>query len=111
MKLSELIDFVSPFALPDSDKKAERVIASKSQTSMKEQVDESGYKVLTSSADILDKVLNEQWAALVYVAKLDQMPHLSVIEDMAKEYGLFLNVCLYVVHDLASSSADLKREF
>lgn len=111
MKLHELIDFVKPFAMPSSEKSSERFIASKSQTSMKEQVNQSGYQVLNSSSDIEIKVLNEQWAALVYVAKMDQMPHLSVIEDMAKEYGQFLKVYLYVVDDLTVASADLVREF
>lgn len=43
MKLNELIDFVAPFALSESEKKAEKVIKSKSQTSMNSQTDTSGY--------------------------------------------------------------------
>ena len=87
MKLQKMIEFVKPFALPENEKKTERVIVSKEQTSMKEQVDQSGYMVLTSSADMEEKVLSEQWAALVYVVERDYMPLLSVIEDMAREYG------------------------
>jgi hypothetical protein len=34
MKLEELVDFVVPFALAEADKKEERVIKSKSQTSI-----------------------------------------------------------------------------
>ena len=34
MKLNELIDFVAPFALSEDDKKEERVISSKTRTSM-----------------------------------------------------------------------------
>ena len=34
-----------------------------------------------------------------------------MVEELAKEYGAFLNVGLYVVEDIAEVSADLKREF
>jgi len=43
MKLNELIDFVAPFALSASDKKEERVISSKTATSMNQAKDPSGY--------------------------------------------------------------------
>ena len=71
MNLQKMIEFVKPFALPENEKKTERIIVSKEKTSMKEQVDQSGYKVLTSSADMEEKVLRDQWAALVYVAEKD----------------------------------------
>ena len=39
------------------------------------------------------------------------MKHFEVLEDLAREYGSFINIDLLVIDDLASSSADLKREF
>ena len=47
----------------------------------------------------------------MYVAKKDQITHLSVVEEIARLYGTFINVGLYVVEDVAEVSADLKREF
>lgn len=71
MKLAEIIDFVTPFALSENEKKDEKVISSKTRTSMNQQTDVSGYKVLSSVTDLEDKFLEEHWASLVYVAKQD----------------------------------------
>ena len=38
------------------------------------------------------------------------MPHLSVLEDLASEYGIFLKVCLYVVDDEQAANPVLMRE-
>ena len=68
MKLNELVDFVEPFALSESEKKEERVISSKSQTTVNQQSDASGYMLLTVVSDIEDKILPEQEAALLLIA-------------------------------------------
>ena len=39
------------------------------------------------------------------------MLHSSVVEDLAQEYGDFINIAMYVVDDLQASSSDLKKEF
>ena len=83
MKLNELIDFVAPFALAKDEKKEEKVISSKTRTSMNQQTDISGYKALSSVSDLEDEFLGEHWASLVYVAKRDQITHLSVVEEIA----------------------------
>ena len=67
MKLNELIDFIQPFALAEDQAKEERVIESKSQTTINESSDSSGYMLLTSVSDIEDKLLNEWQAALLYI--------------------------------------------
>ena len=54
MKLNELIDFVAPFALAKDEKKEEKVISSKTRTSMNQQTDISGYKALSSVSDLED---------------------------------------------------------
>ena len=71
MKLNELIDFVAPFALPEDEKKEERVISSKSQTTVNNQSDSSGYLLLTSVVDLEEKVMPEWQATLLYVAQKD----------------------------------------
>ena len=111
MKLTELINFVAPFALNHDEKKQERVIESKSQTSMKYSKDASGYYVLTSPADLKEKVLNERWASVVYIADKNQIEYVSVIEEIAKKYFDFITVALYVIDDSVEARADLKREF
>ena len=110
MKLGELIEFVQPFALDPSQAREERVIESKSQTTMNEQSDSSGYLVLTSVSDIEQKLLPEWNAALLYVAQKNELTHLELIEEISREYGQFLNVALLVV-DSETNSAELKREF
>ena len=36
---------------------------------------------------------------------------MSILEDLAREYGAFMNIGLFVIEDLQKSSNDLKREF
>ncbi len=71
MKLPELIEFCEPFALAVDQKKEERVISSKSQTSVNQSNDKSGYMLLTSVQDIEDKILTEHWGGILYVAQKD----------------------------------------
>ena len=53
MKLDALIEFVEGYALPEDQKKEERVIASKGQTSVNKMSDTiSSYKTLTSVSEI-----------------------------------------------------------
>lgn len=111
MKLEELIDFVEPHTLPKDQAKEERVIASKKQTTVNQQVDSSGYALLTSVVDINEKILDDWKGALLYVGEKDSLTYLPVLEEIGKEYGTFLNVCLLVIEDVAKSSADLKKEF
>lgn len=111
MKLNELIDFVTPYALPADQAKEERVISSKQQTTVNQQSDSSGYQLLTSFSDIESKILDNWQGSLLYVGQKDDLSYLSILEDFAKEYGMFLNVNLFVIEDAAASSADLKREF
>jgi len=59
MKLGELSDFVATYALSESEKKEERVIESKSQTTMNKHNDASGFVQLTVVSDIEDKLLPE----------------------------------------------------
>jgi len=58
---------------------------------------------------VQEQVLAENNAAVVYVAQKDEMPHLEIIENLAQEYGEFLNIALYVVDDAQESSSDLKK--
>ena len=55
-------------------------------------------------ADIDDKLLSEQNAAVLYIAQKDQLTHLELIEELAREYKDFMNIALMVVDDLADSS-------
>lgn len=59
MKLHEMIDFVTPFALSADNKMEDRVIKSKSQTTVNQKEDASGYLHLTNVADIDAKILSE----------------------------------------------------
>jgi len=59
MKLAELNKFVAQYALSTENQKEERVISSKSQTTVNQQNDASGYKLLTVVSDIEDKLLPE----------------------------------------------------
>ena len=53
MKLDGLIEFVEPYALPEDQKKEERVIASKSQAGVNNMSDTtSSYKLLTTVGEI-----------------------------------------------------------
>ncbi len=52
-------------------KKEERVISSKSQSSVNQSNDKSGYMLLTSVQDIEDKILTEHWGGILYVAQKD----------------------------------------
>ena len=87
MKLNELIDFVQPFALTEDQAKEERVIESKSQTTINESSDSSGYMLLTSVSDIEDKLLNEWQAALLYIGQKDELTHIELLEELSREYG------------------------
>ena len=111
MKLPELIQFVEPFALAEDQKKEERVISSKSQTTVNQQNDESGYMLLTSVKDIEVKILAEHWGGILYVAQKDQLTHLPIMEEFAREMGTFMQVAVLIVDDVAEMSADLKSEF
>ena len=57
MKLPALKEFVAPHALAEGEEKGERVIGSKTQTTLNNQVDKSGYMLLTNPQDIEDKIL------------------------------------------------------
>ena len=109
MKLNELIDFVAPFALPEDQKKEERVISSKSQTTVNQQNDASGYMLLTAVSDIEDKLLPESEAALLLIAQKDGLEFLPILEEFSAKMGSFMNIALLVVDETAN--ADLKREF
>ena len=111
MKLPALKEFVAPHALAEGEEKEERVIGSKTQTTLNNQKDKSGYMLLTNPADIEDKILSDQRAALIFVATKDNMLHSSALEDIAQEYGDFINVGMYVVDDIQASSSELKKEF
>ena len=39
------------------------------------------------------------------------MDYMSIIEDLAGEYGVFMNIALYVIEDMQKSTDDLRREF
>ena len=101
MKLSEMIDFIEEYALPEDQKKEERVIESKSQTSINNVMNNinTGYKIITSVSEIQDKILPEWNAALLYVTQKDKDDYKSVITDLANDYGLFINVCILAVDD------------
>ena len=45
------------------------------------------------------------------MAQKDNMLHSQVVEDLASEYGDFINVVMYVVDDAQASSSELKTEF
>lgn len=117
MKLPELISFMEQYALSVDQKKEERVIASKSQSTLTNQRDQSGYQHLTNGADVQEHILASDQAAVVYVASKDSMPHLEVIEDLASKYGEFMNIALYVVEEddnaqrQSQTAAELKKEF
>ena len=111
MKLNELVDFVAPYALAESEKKEERVIASKSQTSVNQQTDSSGYSLLTVVGDIEDKILPESQAAIVLITQKEQMALLPVLEQLSQELGPFMNVALLVSDGSEAATAELKREF
>jgi len=70
----------------------------------------TGYMILTTVNDIEEKILPEWHATVLYVAQKDELTHIDMMEDLAKEYGYFMNIVLLVV-DPENSSADLKREF
>ena len=110
MKLEKLIEFVKPLSLAEDQKKEERVIESKSQTSSMNDAAGTGYMILTTVNDIEEKILPEWKATVLYVAQKDDMTHMDMMEDLAREYGFFMNIALLVV-DPESSSADLKGEF
>ena len=57
MKLIALKEFVAPHALAVGEEKEERVIGSKTQTTLNKQSDKSGYMLLTSPYDVEDKIL------------------------------------------------------
>lgn len=67
--------------------------------------------LLTNPVDIEDKILSDQRAALIFVASKDNMLHSAIIEDLAQEYGDFINIGMYVVDDIQASNSDLKKEF
>ena len=73
MKLSEMIDFVEEYALPEDQKKEEFVIKSKSETSLNEVMNNinTGYKIIMSVSEIRDKILAEWNAALLFVTNKD----------------------------------------
>lgn len=106
-----MIEFVAPFALAEDQKKEERVIQSKSQTTVNQQNDESGYMLLTSVHDVEDKILQDHWGSVLYIAQKDQLTYLPIVEEFARSYGDFLRIAVLVVDDVAEMSADLKREF
>ncbi len=54
MKLQDLVDFIEPFALKADQKKEERVIDSKTQTTINQQKDPSGYMHFSTVNDIED---------------------------------------------------------
>jgi hypothetical protein len=111
MKLNELIEFLEPQALPADQKKEERVISSKSQTTVNKRSDASGFMHFTKVSDIDEKILDDWKGALVYVAQKDKLDYMPVIEDLAREMGSFVNIAMLVIDDLEASSADLKKEF
>ena len=108
-----MIDFIEEYALPEDQKKEERVIESKSQTSINNVMNNinTGYKIITSVSEIQDKILPEWNAALLYVTQKDKDDYRSVVTDLADAYGLFINVCILAVDDTQVVNAELKREF
>ena len=111
MKLPALKEFVDSYALNVGEEKEDRVIGSKKQSTLSNQVDKSGYMLLTNPFDIEEKIIDDQKAAIVYVASKDNMMHSNVIEELASEYGDFINLAMYAVDDVQASSSDLKKEF
>ena len=101
MKLSELFDFIEEYALPEDEKKEERVIESKSQTSINNVMNNinTGYKIITSVSEIQDKILPEWNAAVLFVTQKDKPDFKSIVTDLSTEYGQFINVFILAVDD------------
>ena len=59
--------------------------------------------LLTGVSDIDDKILTEASAALIYVTQKDDMKYMEIVEDLARDYGSFMNIGLFVVDDLQKS--------
>ena len=57
MKLPAIKEFVAPYALPIGEEKAEKVIESKTQSTLNKQSDRSGYMLLTNPLDVENKIL------------------------------------------------------
>ena len=67
--------------------------------------------MITVISDIEDKILSDPAASVVYVTQKDKMDYLPVIEELARDYGAFMNIALYVIDDVQKSQSDLKKEF
>lgn len=111
MKLPALNEFVTPYALSPDQKKEERVLGSKAQSTVSQRKDKTGYMLVTNMPDFEEKIISDQRAALVFVAQKDNMLHSQVVENLALEFGDFINVVMYVVDDAQASSSELKTEF
>jgi hypothetical protein len=59
--------------------------------------------LLTGVSDIDDKILTDASAALIYVTQKDDIKYMEVVEDLARDYGTFMNIGLFVVDDLQKS--------
>ena len=99
MKLPALNEFVTPYALSVDQKKEERVLGSKAQSTVSSRKDKTGYILLTNMPDFEEQIIGDQRAALVFVAQKDNMLHSQVVEDLAQEFGDFINIVMYVVED------------
>lgn len=76
MKLDQLDKFIQPYALSPEEKKADRVIDSKEQTTMDKSRDQSGLLAFKTAQQLEEKILSDEKASLVYVCKKDEIKHI-----------------------------------
>ena len=59
MKLPAINEFVEPYALSPENKKEDRVLGSKAQSTVSQRKDKSGYILLTNMPDFEEQIIDD----------------------------------------------------
>lgn len=107
LKLPELKAFMEQYALDPEDAKEDYAIASKKKKESPYSQNLNGMRIVEDVDEMKELIIDEHYAALVYVASQDNKPHLEILEKLGRQYGEFINIVALLVEDPAS----VKKEF
>jgi hypothetical protein len=99
MKLPELMEFVSPYALPMDNKKEERTLDSQTKSTMNTKKD-VGFKFIDSVEKLTSTIIDTTRGGLVlYIDKSQPSneEYMQLVGILARAFGHYINLAVYQV--------------
>lgn len=108
LKLPELKEFVSQYALSADEKKEDYAISSKKRKEAGSAQRLDGLRIVEDVEEMKSLIMDEPNAALVYAAQRDQAPHLPMVEELGAKYGQYINIIALIVDDPTAAKKEMK---